>query len=455
MRALLVLAHAFPPTGGAGVQRIAKFVKYLPAQGWWPTVVSAPLDLYTDRDADLAADVPAGVRVVRTPSLEPPASAVGALRPAGAGDERACGVPFSKGMRLHGRRGSTSPPHSPSPHAERGILRRTAYAAYRALAIPDRHVGWVPFAVAAGLGLARRQRFDAILATGNPFSAFVAARLLAAALRRPLVLDYRDAWTLNPYRQDRHTARWRAEARLERWVLAGAAGVLCATEPMREDLAAAYPAWAARFVALQNGYDPADLAGIVPRPLRPFSVVYAGKFTPYRRPDAVLRGLAALRAVRPDLAADLRLVFVGEVDAAARALAEALGLSPCVEWLGYRPHREALDYVLGAQALLLVGGGHRSEQTTKVFEYLAAGKPVLALVPPDGAAAEVLRASPGGGYLAWPPTPAHVAVQLVRLLEQWRAGRLPAASAAADECARPRLAARLAELLDGWAEARS
>ncbi|MBI4505185.1 MAG: glycosyltransferase [Chloroflexi bacterium] len=438
MRALLVLAHAFPPTGGAGVQRIAKFVKYLPAQGWWPTVVSAPLGLYADRDADLAADVPAGVQVVRTPSLELPAGAVDALRLAGAGDDG----PGAEGRRLGGR-------------AAGAVLRRAAYAAYRALAIPDRHVGWVPFAVAAGLGLARRQRFDAILATGNPFSAFVAARLLAAALRRPLVLDYRDAWTLNPYRQDRHTARWRAEARLERWVLGGAAGVLCATEPMCEDLAAAYPAWAARFVALQNGYDPADLAGIAPQPLRPFSVVYAGKFTPYRRPDTVLRATAALRAARPDQAADLRLVFVGDLDAAARALADALRLSPGVEWLGYRAHREALGYVLGAQALLLVGGGHRSEQTTKVFEYLAAGKPVLAVVPPDGAAADVLRASPGGGYLAWPPTPAHVAVQLVRLLEQWRAGRLPAASAAADEYARPRLTARLAELLDRWVDARS
>ncbi|MBI2321589.1 MAG: glycosyltransferase [Chloroflexi bacterium] len=409
MRALLVLAHAFPPTGGAGVQRIAKFVKYLPAQGWWPTVVSAPLGLYADRDADLAADVPAGVRVVRTPSLELPAGAVDALRLAGAGDDG----PGAEGRRLGGRAGGA-------------VLRRAAYAAYRALAIPDRHVGCVPFAVAAGLGLARLQRFDAILATGNPFSAFVAARLLAAALRRPLVLDYRDAWTLNPYRQDRHTARWRAEARLE-----------------------------ARFVALQNGYDPADLAGIAPQPLRPFSVVYAGKFTPYRRPDTVLRATAALRAARPDLAADLRLVFVGDLDAVARALADALRLSPGVEWLGYRAHREALGYVLGAQALLLVGGGHRSEQTTKVFEYLAAGKPVLAVVPPDGAAADVLRASPGGGYLAWPPTPAHVAVQLVRLLEQWRAGRLPAASAAADEYARPRLAARLAELLERWADARS
>lgn len=435
MRALLVLAHAFPPVGGAGVQRVAKLVKYLPVHGWWPTVISAPAGLYGERDSHLAADVPAGVRVLRTASLELPAAAVSALRPAAVPTGHA--GPAAEGEHRRGR---------PAQSA----LRRAAYAAYRMLALPDRHVGWVPFAVAAGLALARQQRFAAILATGNPFSAFVAARVLAAALRRPLVLDYRDAWTLNPYRQDRHTARWRAEAALERWVLAGAAGVLCATEPMRQDLVTAFPNVAARAATLPNGYDPADLVDVVARPQPPFTIVYAGKFTPYRRPDAVLRAVAALRAARPDLAADLRLVCVGAIDAAGKALAEELGLAAQVDWVGYRPHRDALGYVLGAQALLLVGGGHRSEQTTKVFEYLAAGKPILALVPPDGAAAEVLRASPGGGYVAWPPSLPSVTAQLVRLLEQWRAGHLPVASASAEEYARPRLAARLAELLDAW-----
>jgi glycosyltransferase involved in cell wall biosynthesis len=431
MRSLLIFAHAFPPVGGAGVQRVAKLAKYLPAYGWWPTVVSAPLAVYAERDADLAADVPAGVKVIRTPSLELPARAVGSLHPAGlAGDG-----PKATSLAL-----------APSRAA-----RQCAYALYRAVALPDRHVGWVPFALAAGLSFARRRAIDAVFATGNPFSAFIAGRLVAAALRRPLVVDYRDAWTLNPYRRDRGSLRWRAERLLERWVLDGAAGALCATEPMRAAYLRAFPAFAERFVTLPNGYDPNDFAKVVPRALPPFTLVYSGKFTPYRRPDAVLRAAAALRAARPDLAGPLRLLFVGERDAAAVALGADLGLAGVVEWTGYRPHREALGYVMGAHALLLVGGGHRSEQTTKVFEYLAAGKPIVALVPPDGAAAEVVAASPGGGYLAWPPTPAHVAAQLVRLLEQWRTGRLPASTAAADAYTRPRIAERLAALLDTWA----
>lgn len=431
MRSLLVLAHAFPPVGGAGVQRITKLVKYLPGYGWWPTVLSAPPGAYIERDADLAADVPAGVRVIRTPSLELPAQAVGALHPAGP----------------PGRAPQALPPDGAAP---RRIARAVAYRSYRLLALPDRHIGWVPFAVAAGLWLGRRQAFDAVLATGNPFSAFVAARLVAAALRCPLVVDYRDAWTLNPYRSDRGTTRWRAEHRLEHWVLGGAAGVLCATEPLREDLAEAFPTFGERFVTLPNGYDPDDLVGVTPRDLQPFTIVYSGKFTPYRRPDAVLRAVALLRARRPDLVAPLRLLFVGERDAAAAALTDALGLAGVVEWTGYRPHREALTYVLGAHTLLLVGGGHRSEQTTKVFEYLAASKPILAVVPPDGAAAAVVAASPGGGYIAWPPTAANVAVQLVRLLEQWRTGQLPTSARSAEEYTRPHLARRVADLLDLW-----
>ncbi|MBI3968114.1 MAG: glycosyltransferase [Chloroflexi bacterium] len=425
MKNVLLLAHAFPPVGAAGSQRAVKLVKYLPEHGWWPTVITAPADRYLTLDAGLLADIPAGVVVHRTRTLEPSQSQTLALRP------------------------SAAPSSTPTPSPVAGVkerARRIVYWLYAHGVIPDRSLGWAPFAIAAGLRLSRRTRFDAIFATGNPYSSFLAAAALGLALRAPYVLDYRDAWTLNPYRQSESAWRNAVERRQERFALGRAAAAIFATEPMRQDYARAFPALANHFTTMTNGYDPTDFAGVTPQALPGFTITHVGKFTPYRRPDGFLRGLARFLRNEPAARASLRALFIGEADAAVSRAVAALELEDVVQIKSYLPHAEVLPYLLGSSALLLVGGGAVSEQTSKVFEYLAAARPVLALVPEDGAAAEALRSSAAPVHFA----PADDEHQIEHALSRLYADAAPdqPARAAPLEYSRPYLAGRLAEVLD-------
>lgn len=416
-----MLCHPFPPTGGAGVQRSTKFVKYLPGHGWRPTVLTVRKGIYAQQDASLLREIPRGTRVIRTSTFEPAEAALADLRPTGA---------------------------------RPGVKQRLSRLIYDAAIVPDRTLLWLPHAFAAGLRAARQTRPEVIYATGNPYASFLLARLLAAAVTRPYVLDFRDAWTLNWYswryrpRLDA-VRRWRAavERAQERLVLRGAAAAIFMSEQVLADHAAAYPELADRFVQLSNGFDPADFESVAPRQLEGFTILYAGKFAEYRRPDDFLRGFALAARQEPAFGASARAVFVGDFGLEHRAVAEEVGVAKSVVALGYRPHEEAVALMKGASALALISGGDRTEQPGKVFEYLAADRPIVAIIPEDGASGDAIRASAGGGYFATPGEPSSIASALLRV---WHARERvqhadPAARARFDRRA---LTGRLASLLE-------
>jgi len=237
MRKVLIISHPFPPTGGGGVQRISKFVKYLPRFGWLPVVLSTRPEYYPVKDESLLRDVPTDTRIVRTFSLEPGRSAL-------AVSSRARG-----------------PGRKPRALLSRWLIDRSIDWLF----IPDKSIGWVPFAVRAGRRILAAEKPDLIFATGNPFSSFMVPYILGRSRNLPYVLDFRDAWTLEPYRKRYATWRESIERRLERRLLERAAFAVMATEPMREAYAEEYPDLAQKLRTVTNGYDEDDFLDIEPR----------------------------------------------------------------------------------------------------------------------------------------------------------------------------------------------
>lgn len=426
MRSVLMLCHPFPPTGGAGVQRSTKFVKYLPEHGWRPTVLTVREGVYAQRDPSLLRDLPRSARIVRTATLEPAEAIVSTLRGGEAG--------------------------------EPGLAQWLARTVYDAAVVPDKQLLWLPDAFATGLRVAAIARPEVVYATGNPYASFLLARMLGTVLRRPYVLDFRDAWTLNWYSWRYRPAlspvrRWRAllERAQERWAFEGAAAAIFISQQVLNDHARAYPRLAERFHRISNGFDRDDFADVTPRRLDGFTLVYTGKFAEYRRPDAFLRGLALAGQRAPAFGAAARAVFVGDWGPEHQRVADEAGVGSAVVALGYQPHPEAVALMKGASALALISGGDRTEQPGKVFEYLAADRPILALIPPDGAAGDAIRASVGGGYFADPADPTSIAEALLRV---WRdRDRAPAADPAARAQFDRRVqTGRLAALLGAVAE---
>jgi len=178
---------------------------------------------------------------------------------------------------------------------------------------------------------------------------------------------------------------------------------------------------------ISNGCDFDEFAGLAHERSERLRILHAGFFFGVRSPRPFLEALSRLLADRPELRDVIEARFVGGFRAADRVWAETLGLGEAVRIDGFLPHDQALAAMKQADALLLLiprgQGLGLSVLSGKIFEYLAAERPVLALVPPEGVAADLLR-STGFARIADPDDVPAIRAQLEDLVEAWRAGGL-------------------------------
>ncbi|HTF35243.1 MAG TPA: glycosyltransferase [Myxococcota bacterium] len=412
MKHVLVVSYHFPPAGGVPVRRVLRILRHLPTHGWRCTVLTAdrPFDPFHGEDAAGLATLPPVERVLRAPAR--------------SGLERILARGFdlwSGAARSVDREAKGPPADGPAGGTLRRLLHET-------LIFPDAKRPWVRGAVALARAAAREDPFDLVLATAFPWSAFVVADRLRRSLGRPMVLDFRDAWTLNP------RGLWTGprNRRLEAELVSRAAAVVVATDWIRDHLRALYPELPPeRFVTVTNGYDPAEQPPPDPSLRDPHHLVltYTGTFNdalpPSRFDHTPYYLIEAIRRVSVETRAALRVRLVGRVGSAYRAHVRALGLEDVIEVVPPVAHARALQYQMGADVLVLVvcdAPGAAAVLTAKLVEYVAARKPILALAP-DCEASRVVNAH----ELGWVEPPADVeriAQRLEALVGDWRRGAL-------------------------------
>jgi glycosyltransferase involved in cell wall biosynthesis len=265
------------------------------------------------------------------------------------------------------------------------------------------------------------------------------------------VADFRDPWVGLGFRTPPtpwHAATHRA---MEARVLSGAALVLAASRTHADALAARAHARPRAVLHLPNGFEPAPPVALAPDPDH-FRVVFTGTLSLMDEMGTLIDAVAALLARDPGARAVLRVELLGPYDRDWQARAHASGLDGVMRFAGVQPHAEARRAQRGADVLLLWrprGEGFRTMVPGKLYEYLASGRPVLALLPEADEAAELVRR--GGGAVVLPGSAATLASALAERLARWRAGgRTP------DQVAgwlgghtREHLAGALARALDG------
>lgn len=436
---LLLVTYYYPPMGGAGVQRVLKFSKYLPDFGVTPVVLAAHDPGYV-ADASLLAEVPSGIEVHRVEHRSV-LSRVAAWR--SARSRPAAALVLAPAA-------ATSAPH-------RG--RDRLLAAYAALMFPDDKRGWARRALALGRRLAAAQRFDAIVSSAPPMSTHWLASQLAADTGVPWIADYRDLWVDNPG----YTApAWRQslDRRSEDAWLARAAGVVAVT-PTWQRLFAARLGERCPVAFIPNGYDEADFAAIDAAPRAPgaeFSIVHTGTFYGPRDPGALLDGVSRYLAAAPAGAPALKLRLVGNLGARfdATFAAFAARWPGVLERRGYVAHHEALAAMVSADALLLVVGGGRDAARRaavagilpgKLFEYLRCGRPVLMLGDEQGDAAALVRRH-AGGCIADETDPVRIAAALAELVARRHAPPEPGGRAEVARFERRALAGELVAFVE-------
>ena len=410
MKVLLVTMY-FPPAGGGGVQRPLKFATHLPALGI-ETHVLAPDDakwIYSDPDPV----PPTQAWIHRARYLGPRARKLA--------DE------------LHGRRGLDR-------------LSRQARSLSRRVLLPDENVAWNLTAIPAAVRITRAEGIDVVITTSPPNS----VHLIGAAVKRTTgarwVADLRDSLVAHPHRRLERAsvrAKEKVSASVARLVARQADVIVAASAAIAEEAETLAPAGIV--ATILNGADFDDFAGLEYRPSERFRITHTGSFFGKRDPRPFLT------AVAESGLNDVVARFVGDFRVADREWADSLDLGRRLELHPYVARREALALQRDSEALLLLipeaGGRGQGVLSGKVFEYLAAERPILAAVPPDGAAAELIRET-GAGIVAAPDDVQGLGEALGELHSRWKAGTLDGTRLSSDDREQLGRGARVEELAE-------
>jgi glycosyltransferase involved in cell wall biosynthesis len=365
---ILIISYLFPPVGGVGVPRALNFAKYLPQCGIEVHVLRARNAAAPLNDPGLLREIPAAVRVHNAfiPGLPFHfRKRVWALlsRPGGAARAAASG----SGSSLAGRCGSLLS----------GAISR--------LLAPDPEVLWVPFATRQARRIIRRYGSDVVLVTAPPFSGFLVGNTLKQEFPHlKLLADFRDDWIRFVladfgFQKSPHAVRQAEE--IERATVALADYVLFVTRSILRNLRERYPHEPEeKFAYLPNGYDPESYRDCRPETRNDGKLVvaYVGSVYKATSPEAYLD---AVDEMPEDVRSRIETRFIGRIPQEEQRLFS--GRKEAVSLVGFLPHKEALRQMQRADYLLLTVNNDFAA-SGKVYEYLAAGRPILAVSPRGG-----------------------------------------------------------------------
>lgn len=412
MKRVLMIAYHYPPLrGSSGIQRTLAFSRDLREFGWQPIVLSANPRAYPGVGTDQMKDIPSDVAVHRAFALD----------------------------------------------AARHLSIRGAYP--QAIALPDRWSSWVLGALPAGWGILRRDRPDAIWSTYPIATAHLIGLRLQRMSGLPWIADFRDSMTEPHYPPDPVIRRSRQD--LERKTVERAARAVFTTPGARRMYAARYPNLPPeKWAVIPNGYDerPFHDAEASARPVRapesPTTLVHSGLLYPSERdPRPFFDALAALRRAGTIAPATLQVVLrASGFDEPYRPMLKERGIEEIVRLEPPLGYREALAELLAADGLLLFQAANCNHQIpAKLYEYLRAWRPILALTDAAGDTARVLLDAGVDSVVPLDSEPA-IAEGLTRFLEDVRRGAAPViAPDAVERYSRRARARELAALLDSVA----
>lgn len=390
---ILVITYDFPPFGGVKVQRALKFARYLPSFGWKPTIVTVRNCERHMSDPELLKQIPTEAKVIRTFSLEP-ARTFKFLR-----------YCYGK-IRYWSRRAKTqdnlidvesTPRHSWAARLDKFLF------------IPDNKIGWLPFTVISIIQQTGKNDFDAIFSTSPPFTSHLIGLVLKYLFKKPWIVDFRDLWVLNPWKKPPTKLHSNLSRYIEYKVLKFADKIVTVSDQLCEALKTSYPDIdPKKFVTIPNGYDRNDFEIQDVGGTQKFSVGHVGSLYLFsgRTPYHFLTALGQLKNDIPNFDSEIEVTFVGDIDRQnskiIKEVVTQFNLENVVNCTNMVPHRKAIAEMNKFDVLLfLLGKASRGCPSSKgcfsgkLFEYLATGKPILALVE-DGPVSDLIKTCRSG-----------------------------------------------------------
>lgn len=391
MKKVLIISYYFPPSGGPGVQRVLKFVKYLPEFGWQPIVLTVEDGDFPARDESLLNEIPENVKVHRTDIFEP----YGLYRKfTGKGKGTAVDV---NNIDISGKEKFSD------RFAE--FIRATFF-------IPDARRGWKKYAVKEGKRIIDEEKPDVIFSSSPPYTCALIAMELKKYAEKKLgkkivwVSDFRDAWTDYLTTPNRWFIPKKIDKNYEKTTLDRTDVLTIVSSGMKDDFARKYPEISSKtnYVLIRNGFDSNDYkdAKLDEKPNEKFTFVYTGSMYGKRNPYYFLDTIAGLVKEGKVDKSKIKFIFVGRMAGDIHEYIDNSPLNDTIEIIPYVQHSESIDYLMKADAMLLLIDEDKYSSmilSGKVFEYLGAAliskKPVFA-VAGDGEAKNLIEETHSG-----------------------------------------------------------
>ena len=372
---LLIITYYWPPSGGVGVHRWLALSRYLADFGWEITVCIPENPDYPQVDDQLIANVHPAIKVVKVGGFEP---------------RKIASFMFPK------RQGKkTNLDNSLETTKKHSFLQRGMIYVRGNYFVPDARVFWAK-AVKKHF-IQSENQFDAVISTGPPHSAHLAALDISKHFSLPFIADFRDPWMeIEYFEKLKITARSKEKhRRLERLILSSASVVTTVS-----------PSWAELFrskgakrtAVVFNGFEPEALSTVEPVFSEKFSIVHTGTLGEDRLVPALFSGLERFVQHRPDTREQIKIEFAGNTSESVKNGFHCLAPESVIDY-GFIPHQSAIELTQRAGLLLLIQNNVElnvlGRVPSKFFEYLATGSPILIIGSTSSDLAQMVSGQPG------------------------------------------------------------
>jgi len=418
---VLIITYYWPPAGGSGVQRWLKFVKYLQNFDIQPVVYTVDDANYPKEDKTLLNEVPKGIEVLKQPIWEP------------------TDVMFWKKKNQQKKDISNS--------TNSGLLSFIRGNFF----IPDPKVFWVKKSVRFLNNYLKTNKIDVIISTGPPHSMHLIAQQLHQKNNLKWIADFRDPWSdlyYNAAFKQLSFAKKKNE-KLEDAVFKSADCILTVSNSLQKE----FSKKAKRVEVITNGFDDEVLSSENQELDDKFTISYIGLLPKQSNPKILFSVLQALCINDADFKKDLQLNFIGDISTEVKQEIALHNLDQNTVFKGYVPHQKAITYQKKAQVLLLLIPNVKKSDgilTGKLFEYLTAKRPILAMGPEKGDLAEILKTTNAGVVVGF-DNPKKLKAQICSLYKDYKSGNLAVSSKNIEQFHRKELTKKLSTIIKSLA----
>lgn len=394
MKKVLIITYYWPPSGGPGVQRILKFVKYLPQFGWEPVILTVTSGNYPSTDNSLVNEIPAGTGVYKTKSFEP----------------------FEIYKSLTGKTGSQKIPTFVLNKNEKESTAEKLSRWMRAnVFVPDAKIGWVKYIVKEGMKVIKKEQPDLIFSSSPPHSLQIGAMKLADKSGLKWVADFRDPWSSAFWQKDINRMKFASnkDKKYEQQVLSNADAVTTVSKTIMENFGNIS---GNNYNIIPNGYDESDF-NFDRNTSGKFLISYTGTLGESQKVENLV---SALNDLDDNIKNQIEVNFYGTFHP---TILSRLRETNLINIFNNVSHDEVVKIMSGSQILLLVIPDSENNEgilTGKIFEYMATGNYILGIGPVNGDAAEILNSTGAGRMFGYKENLKEI---ITEQFERWKAGK--------------------------------